>query len=77
MEYKTQKQWVLNYLRKNHKGLTSMRAFVWCRITRLSSIIHRLRKDGYCIHTFKEPNTLIRGTHARYVLLKDEPELFI
>lgn len=77
MQNKSQTYWVLNYLKKNKNGLTSMRAFVWCRITRLSSIIHRLRKYGYCIHTFKEPNTFVRGTHARYVLLKDEPELFI
>ena len=77
MDNKTQKQWVLNYLKKNKNGITSMKAFVWARITRLSARIYDLRKDGYCIHTFKEPNTFVRGTHARYVLIKDEPELFI
>ncbi|MBO7713057.1 MAG: hypothetical protein J6S85_05775 [Methanobrevibacter sp.] len=77
MQNNSQCSWVLNYLKKNQKGLTSMRAFCFKRITRLSSIIYNLRQKGYLIHTFKEPNTLIRGTHARYVLLKDEPELFI
>lgn len=77
MEQKTQIQWVLNYLRKNQKGLTSMRAF-WVGITRLSGIIYYLRrKKGYFILTLIEPNKFTRGTHARYVLLKDEPELFI
>ena len=77
MQNNSQSSWVLNYLRKNHRGLTSMRAFWFKRITRLSSIIYNLRQKGYLIHTFKEPNRFVVGTHARYVLLKDEPELFI
>lgn len=74
MEKKTQIQWVLNYLRKNQKGLTSMRAF-WVRITRLSAIIYYLRhKKGYFILTLIEPNRFTRGTHARYILIGEPKE---
>lgn len=72
-------QWkkVLDYLKKHHRGITSMRAFWRFRITRLSARIYDLREKGYLIHTFKEPNTFTVGTHARYVLINNEPELFI
>ena len=39
---------ILEYL-KNHKGITSMEAFDKFGATRLSAIIHVLRKDGYWI----------------------------
>ena len=72
---KTQIEWVLNYLRKHHKGITSMKAFWLRRITRLSAIIYVLRGKGFYIQTITEPNTLSSGTHARYVLMK-EPDCF-
>lgn len=72
MEHKSQKEHILNYLRKNKKGVTSMKAFWYWRITRLSSIIFSLRQKGYDILTIREPNTFIRGTHAKYVLLKEK-----
>lgn len=39
---------ILEYL-KSHKGITSMEAFDKFGATRLSAIIHVLRKDGYWI----------------------------
>ena len=73
MERKSQRTHILNYLRNNKKGVTSMKAFWRWRITHLSSIIFDLRKKGYNIVTIREPNTLCSGEHARYVLIQEEP----
>ena len=70
MEQKTQRTYILNYLRNNRKGVTSMKAFWRWRITRLSAVIFDLRKKGYNIITIREPNMLCSGSHARYVLLE-------
>ena len=76
MGKKSQNMWVLKYLRTHKHGLTSMRAFL-SGITRLSARIYDLRKKGYLIMTITEGNSFTIGTHARYVLIKDEPNLFI
>lgn len=68
---KTQKEIVINYLRKHHKGLTSLKAFWLWRITRLGARIYELRHKGYVIHTIMEDNVLVPGQHARYVLIKE------
>lgn len=73
MERTTQRTHILNYLQKNKKGVTSMKAFWRWHITRLSAIIYDLREKGYHIVTIREPNTFCSGTHARYVLLEKEP----
>jgi len=73
MELKSQRTTVLNYLRKNKKGVTSMKAFWKWHITRLSAVIFDLRKKGFDIITIREPNTFSKGTHARYVLVEKEP----
>ena len=74
---KTQKEIVLNYLRKHHKGLTSMKAFWFWRITRLGARIFELRRKGYVIHTFMEDNVFVPGQHARYVLIKEPSEMCV
>lgn len=71
MEQKTQVKVILKYLRKHPKGVTSMKAFWFWRITRLSSIIHILRNKGKHILTINEKNTFNSGYHARYVLLDE------
>ena len=75
MERKTQRTHILNYIKKNKKGITSMKAFWMWRITRLSAIIYELREEGYYILTIREPNTFSSGTHARYVFVEDKPEI--
>lgn len=72
---KTQKEIVINYLRKHKKGLTSMKAFWFWRMTRLGARIHELRRKGYEIATIREDNVFVHGQHARYVLIK-EPDSF-
>ena len=74
---KTQKEIVLNYLRKHHKGLTSIKAFWLWRITRLGARIHELRRKGYEIHTIREDNVFVPGQHARYVLIKEPSEMCV
>jgi len=70
MARKSQKEIVLNYLKKHSKGLTSMKAFWLWRITRLGARIYELREKGHHIITIKEDNVFCPGQHARYVLLK-------
>lgn len=72
---KSQREWVLNYLRNHQKGITSMKAFWLRRITRLSAIIYDLRAKDYVIQTISEENTISVGRHARYVLIK-EPDCY-
>ena len=48
-------------------SVTSYWAFSHAGITRLSAVIHELRKQGYEIKTIMEPNNQ-GGQHARYVL---------
>ena len=72
MDYKSQNEKILNYLRKNKKGITSMKAFWRFRITRLSARIYDLREKGKHIITVREANIFNDGYHARYVLVKDK-----
>ena len=72
MERKSQRTFILNYLKKNKSGVTSMKAFWLWRITRLSAVIFDLRQKGYEIVTITEPNIFSSGSHARYVLLKEK-----
>ena len=71
---KTQKEKVLAYLQKNHKGITSMKAFWLYRITRLSSVIYDLRGEGHSILCIKENNLFTDGWHGRYILVRHEPK---
>ena len=66
---------MINYLRKHKKGLTSMKAFWFWRMTRLGARIHELRRKGYEIATIREDNVFVPGQHARYVLIT-EPDSF-
>ena len=74
MERKSQRTTILNYLQKNKKGVTSMKAFWRWHITRLSAIIFDLREKDYNIITIREPNTFCSGSHARYVLLPKDSD---
>ena len=60
---KTQKDKVLNHLQL-HNTLTSMEAFDFFKITRLSSIINILRKEGYDIESRKPK----KGNYSIYHL---------
>jgi hypothetical protein len=71
MDKKTQQEKVLNYLRKNKNGITSMKAFWLFRITRLSARIYELRNKGMHIITIKERNRFTNGFHGRYVLVSE------
>lgn len=64
----SQKDLVLSHL-KRHKSITSWEAIQLFRITRLASVIHLLKADGYNIFTTKEHNE--NKTWAKYTLLKN------
>lgn len=68
---KSQQEVVLQYL-KTHKSLTSLQAFEKWHITRLASVIHILRNQGYNIITAEMTCDTQFGptTYARYTLLK-------
>lgn len=57
---------VLNHL-KEHGSITSLQAFDLYHATRLSSIILRLRREGYNITTLmvNEPNSGV--SYAKYI----------
>ena len=70
MSENIQRNQVLNYL-KNHHEITSQIAWDAFGITRLSSIIHRLRKAGVNVITIMEDGVTRSGSpcrYARYVL---------
>jgi len=67
----TQTNAVLNYLQTHKSGITSKKAFELFGCTRLASIVHRLRRNGYNVVTDSEtvPTRWGRNTTvARYVL---------
>lgn len=64
---KTQIQTVLNHLKENG-NITSWTAFQDYGITRLSSIIHRLRNVGYTITTEKKTTKNRFGTCSTYAV---------
>ena len=57
MERKHQREWVISELRA-HGHVSNVNAFQHY-ILRLSSIIHRLRKEGWDIQTDKETNNTV------------------
>ena len=65
MKKRTQKDMVLDYL-KHGRSLTSLKAWELFGISRLSSIIHRLRKEGYHIETETIEGKTRLGLDARY-----------
>lgn len=66
---KTQKEQILNHLKKNG-SITTIVAFNRYQITRLSGRIFELRKEGYEIET--EMETRKGKTYARYRLKGDK-----
>tara|TARA_Y100001973_G_C5209214_1_gene344231 strand:- start:16409 stop:16708 length:300 start_codon:yes stop_codon:yes gene_type:complete len=64
MKKKSQKEKVLEHLKKNNQ-ITSMEAFELYKITRVGAVIDTLRKEGYDIET-RRPKT---GNYGIYVLL--------
>ena len=69
---KTQGNVVLEHLKK-HGHITSMEAIMNYHITRLASVIFRLRKLGYDIDTIEKNGKNEYGayTYADYVLVGD------
>lgn len=72
MDRITQIECVRAYL-ENNGSLTSLEAFKRWHITRLSSIIYRLRKRGYNISTIMKTSDEggYSSTYAIYKLIKD------
>lgn len=71
---KSQREEVLNRLMKRG-SITSMEAFERYGITRLSSIIYLLRKEGYNIATINQTITNRYGhrcDYAQYKLIKKD-----
>ena len=68
----TQKDIVLRHLKENKK-ISSWNAITKYRITRLSDVIHRLKKEGYHItttmKTHKSSTTGKTSNYALYTLL--------
>ena len=62
---KSQRNFVINYL-NHYKAITSMEAFRYYGITRLSSIIHVLRNSGYKIDTIMVRDRSRSGEPCRY-----------
>lgn len=69
---KTQYDVVLAYLKKHKKGITSYEAFSKFGITRLSSIIYNLRKDGYSIIVDSKTVKNRYGNHTTIAIYKLE-----
>lgn len=69
MKARSQMGDVTEYLRK-HKTITSMQAWEMFHVTRLASIIQRLRKRGYNIVTVTRDGINVYGPYqyAEYVL---------
>ena len=72
-EKKTQTNEVLKYMKSHKNGITSMQAFELFGATRLSSIIHRLRKKHIIETITEEGKNRFGGStqYARYVLRED------
>ena len=69
----TQHEMVLNYM-KEHDGITSMDAFNYFNITRLSARIFELRQLGHIIDTERVTTKNLFGhstTYAKYYLVKE------
>lgn len=73
---KSQKSEILAYL-KLHKAITSFEAFEMFHITRLASIIFRLRKEGHSIRTevCAGANEYGNYQYALYILEDESDEI--
>lgn len=72
MEKNTQMNAVLNHMR-THGSITSLEAIEKYGATRLSGLIFKLKKKGYCIITEMHPGKNRYGgtcTYAKYILLE-------
>lgn len=65
---------VLTHL-KSGKTISQAEAIQLFNCYRLSAVINRLRNAGYAIVTYREPNHLTTGTHARYEYQNDIKDL--
>lgn len=73
----SQKEMILKHLKES--SITSFEAFMDYGITRLSSIIHVLRGEGYTIISIPKKHTNRFGgkvTYAEYKLAESQGELF-
>ena len=64
---------VFEHLKNEKQGITSYQAYDKYGVTRLSSIIHRLRGDGFNIKSVKENGVNRYGelvNFVRYVLVR-------
>jgi hypothetical protein len=64
---KTQKQIILDYLKKGKK-INQRKAIAYFSIIRLSSVIFNLKKDGWEIEREQKKNLLFRGFYYEYKL---------
>lgn len=62
----SQRKAILEHLKNNSVGITSIEAFNLYGITRLSSIIHNLRKEGHIIVSNELTTTNRYGHTVRY-----------
>lgn len=67
MKKTTKTQKILKHMQTRKKGITSMTAFEKYKVTRLSSIIYNLKKQGHDIEVITE-YTKDGTRYARYVL---------
>jgi len=68
MSKRSQKDYILGWLKAGHT-ITSYQAFKELKITRLSSIIHTLRDEGYDIESRMAYNQETDTEYAKYKLL--------
>lgn len=66
----TQRERVLNHLKANPNGITSLDAIEVYGITRLSAVIFNLRAEGYSIATTEETGRNRFGEATRYARYK-------
>lgn len=66
---KNQSEKILSHM-KQDKTISQAEAIQYFDCYRLSSVIQRLRSQGYEIVTHSERNSLNSGSHARYELIK-------
>lgn len=64
---KTQDEIILEYLQTNDKGITQLEATSKFGFTRLSAIVHRLRKAEYKINAKRESDINRYGRKISYV----------
>lgn len=69
----TQEELILNYM-KEHGSITSMDAFLYLNITRLSARIYDLRAQGYIIDTEIKSTKPVMGRAKKYAeyILREE-----